>query len=86
MMGKFQKGCSEQLIGFGGLFMVLVRTSEAVKHAYQEACVGSDGICVYDRSSLVVESFKGVCLHWEGIGLSPVLKMAPTPAVGRLAV
>ena len=46
--------------------MVLVRTNEAVKHAYQEACVGSDGICVYDRSSLVVESFKGVCLYWDG--------------------
>ena len=66
MMGKFQEGSSEQLIRFGGLFMVFVRASKAIKNAYQEASVGSYGVCVYDGSALVVESFKGVCLHWEG--------------------
>ena len=66
MMGKFQEGCSEKPIRFGGLFMVFVRASKAIKNAYQEASVGSYGVCVYDGSALVMECFKGICLDWEG--------------------
>ena len=66
MMGKFQEGSSEQLIRFGGLFMVFVRASKAIENANQDASVGCNGVCVYDGSALIVESFEGVCLHWEG--------------------
>ena len=35
MVGEFQKGGSEQLISLGGLFMVFMSTSVAVKYAHQ---------------------------------------------------
>ena len=84
MMGKFQEGSSEQLICFGGLFMVLVRANETIEYTYQEACVGSNGVCVYDGSALVMERFEGICLDWEGYKIIVGVKDGSDSSCGSL--